>query len=138
MGFGRPRKYESPEEMQAVIEDYFNTRTPDDPVTITGLMIHLDFVSRQSFYDYEKNGDFSYILKRARQRVEKYYEKLSQRTEGQVTGPIFALKQFGWTDKTEQVMTFTNKPTVKFEFTDGDSGEDRPAGTGDAEGLARP
>lgn len=138
MPAGRPRKYESPDEMQALIDDYFNTRTPDDPVTITGLMYHLDFTSRQSFYDYEKFGEFAYILKRARQRVEIYYEKLSQRTEGQVTGPIFALKQFGWTDKTEQVMTFTNKPTVKFEFTDGDSDTDQPAGTGDAEGLARP
>lgn len=127
MGFGRPRKYESAEEMQALIDDYFNTRTVDDPVTITGLMYHLDFASRQSFYDYEKNGNFSYILKRARQRVEMYYEKLAQRTDGQVTGPIFALKQFGWTDKTEQVMTFNNKPSVKFEFTDGDTDTDRPA-----------
>ena len=134
MGFGRPRKYESAEEMQAHIDDYFNTRTPDDPVTITGLMIHCDFVSRQSFYDYEKNGDFAYTLKRARQRVEQHYERMAQRTDGQVTGPIFALKQFGWTDKTEQAVTFTNKPSVKFEF-DGNSGQDRPTGSGDAEGV---
>jgi hypothetical protein len=131
---GRPRKYESAEEMQGVIDDYFNSRTPDDPVTISGMMYHLDFVSRQSFYDYEKHGEFAYILKKARQRVEMYYERMAQRTDGQVTGPIFALKQFGWTDKTEQAVTFTNKPSVKFEF-DGNSGQDRPAGSGDAEGA---
>ena len=134
---GRPRLYSTPEEMQAKVDEYFATESQP---TMTGMILFLGFVDRRSASDYEqRNDEFSPIIKNARARIERLYESIIlYRKEGQVTGPIFALKQFGWTDKTEQVMTFTNKPTVKFEFTDGDSSTDRPTGTGDAEGTERP
>lgn len=134
---GRPRLYSTPEEMQAKVDEYFATESQP---TMTGMILFLGFVDRRSACDYEqRNDEFSPIIKNARARIERLYESIIlYRKEGQVTGPIFALKQFGWTDKTEQVMTFTNKPSVKFEFTDGISGEDRPTRTGDAEGAARP
>jgi hypothetical protein len=47
---------------------------PPEPPTITGLALHLGFASRQSFYDYEERGEYSYIIKNARLRVEKGYE----------------------------------------------------------------
>ena len=123
--------------MQAKVDEYFATESQP---TMTGMILFLGFVDRRSASDYEqRNDEFSPIIKNARARIERLYESIIlYRKEGQVTGPIFALKQFGWTDKTEQVMTFTNKPSVKFEFTDGDSSTDRPTGTGDAEGAARP
>lgn len=114
---GRPRLFESPEKLQAAIDEYFSP-TVDIYVetkvglmqaakkqelrsnpTITGLAYHLGFESRQSFYDYETIEEFSYIIKRARLRVEIGYE--SRLAENNVAGAIFALKNMGWKDKTE-------------------------------------
>lgn len=96
MALGRPPIYDSPEKMQADIDIYFASVTK---ATITGLCLELGFESRQSFYDYEEKEDFSYIVKRARLRIENYYEL--NLTENNVTGSIFALKNMGWKDKTE-------------------------------------
>ncbi len=98
MALGRPRIYDSPEELQQIVDQYFEDTKQED-VTITGLALHLGFESRQSFYDYEKNDAFSYIIKRARLRVELAYEwRLNSNS---CTGAIFALKNMGWKDKTE-------------------------------------
>lgn len=98
---GRPRKWETPQELEEAIENFFFPPTGGErgKVTIAGLAYNLGFESRQSFYDYEEIPEFSYIIKRARLRVETAYEeKLS---EGSCTGAIFALKNMGWKDKTE-------------------------------------
>lgn len=94
---GRPAIYNSPGELQAVIEEYF--ATIEGTPTITGLAYHLGFESRQSFYDYEKNPEYSYIIKRARLKVENGYEVAL--IGNNCTGPIFALKNMGWRDRTE-------------------------------------
>ena len=115
---GRPPIYKTPEELQAAIEEYFQggyrTRQVmvqyknrhawvDVPViTITGLVIFLGFSDRTSFYDYEKQEMFSYIIKRARTFIEREYEEQLQL--GNVTGAIFALKNFGWHDRTDLVI----------------------------------
>jgi hypothetical protein len=115
---GRPRTYKSVEEIEKAIDEYFNIpeiinvdsyagtdtmqsgKTMLNPKpTITGLALHLGFESRQSLYDYEKDGEFSYTIKSARLRIEaKYEEKLY---DNACTGAIFALKNFGWKDKQE-------------------------------------
>ena len=93
---GRPRIYESADELQGVIDQYF---ADAEIKTVTGLALYLGFESRQSFYDYEKNNEFSYIIKKARLEVESAYE---ERLSGNSpTGAIFALKNMGWKDKTE-------------------------------------
>lgn len=109
---GRPPKYTSVDEIQRAISDYFENPTTkqviigkgdsqqvvDLPVlTITGLAYHLGFESRQSFYKYEDDPIFCYTIKRARLFIENDYEKQLQ--VGNTTGAIFALKNFGWTDK---------------------------------------
>jgi len=112
---GRPPLFETPEKLQEAIDNYFekgvkvrtivvgkapNQIPIDIPVpTITGLCIYLGFESRQSFYDYEKRDGFSYTIKRARLFIEKEYEEML--AIGNTTGAIFALKNFGWTDKQE-------------------------------------
>jgi len=94
---GRPRIFTNEAALSGAIDDYFNRNKRK--LTICGLALHLDFESRQSFYDYEKDGEFSYTIKKARLRIENYYEgKLTSRN---ATGAIFALKNFGWKDKTE-------------------------------------
>lgn len=90
-------KYETPEELQAEISKYFAENK--GKVTISGLAYALGFESRQSFYDYEKRDVFSYTVKRARLFIENEYEDLLR--SGNVTGAIFALKNFGWSDKQE-------------------------------------
>lgn len=110
--FGRPPKFKTPEELEEMIDQYFE-ECPDkvkkyssegsafeiECPTLTGLAIYLGFCSRQSMYDYEKREHFSYAIKRARVFVERVYENLLQ--AGQPTGAIFALKNMGWRDKQE-------------------------------------
>jgi len=54
-------------------------------------------------YEYENEGEFSDTIKKARLRIENEYEK--QLSWGNATGAIFALKNFGWKDKTEHEHT---------------------------------
>ena len=97
---GRPPYYNSPEEMDPVIDSYFaECKANNEPITITGLILYLGFCSRDAMADYEKKPLFHDSIKKARLRVESEYEKkLSSQS---VTGSIFALKNFGWKDKTE-------------------------------------
>lgn len=113
---GRPPFFKNPDDLQKKINVYFKncpdkrniiTKTGDileiPRPTICGLAYYLGFESRQSFYDYEKVEKFSYIIKRARLFIEKEYEQLLQ--ENNCTGIIFALKNMGWVDKTQQELT---------------------------------
>jgi DNA-packaging protein gp3 len=116
---GRPRKYNNAQDLQDAIDDYFENgvklrevlvgrkgeqEIAQIPVpTITGLVLHVGYESRQSFYDLEKDERFSYTVKRARTFIEKEYEEQLAINGG--SGPIFALKNFGWVDKTENEVT---------------------------------
>ncbi len=95
---GRPRNFETVEELEGSIEEYLNDNSVED-YTITGLALHLGFESRQSFYDYKDMEEFSYTMKRARLYIENSYESCLKGNS--VTGSIFALKNMGWTDKSE-------------------------------------
>jgi hypothetical protein len=101
---GRPPTIATPEEFDAKADAYFATCTENEkPVTLTGLVIALGFVSRQSLTDYAAKPEFSDSVKRAKLRVENAYE---ERLDSQKpTGPIFALKNMGWADK--QVLEHT-------------------------------
>jgi hypothetical protein len=126
MGAGRPPMFESPEEIQGLIDEYFKTGVKKKvyvvgkpPVkveiecpTITGLCIYLGFESRQSFYDYEAKPEFAYTVKRARLFIENEYEEMLN--GGNTTGAIFALKNFGWTDKQEIDQKTEHSGTVGF------------------------
>jgi len=107
---GRPPLFETAEALEQKIEDYFESCKPNvnglgeiksfgETITISGLALYLGFESRQSFYDYEKHEEFSYIIKKARFRVECSYEK--RLDSKNPTGAIFALKNMGWKDKHE-------------------------------------
>jgi hypothetical protein len=73
-----------------------NSHTASRP-TISGLTLRLGFDSRQSFEAYETKGKFGRQLKRARLRIEEFYE---ERLHTQYTsGAIFALKNLGWSDR---------------------------------------
>lgn len=110
MSAGRPKMYETAEEMQKAIDKYFKEAKPkkkpnsDEYIfncpTITGLAYALGFESRQSLYDYEKNEEFSYTIKKARLRIEMQYEVNLSNPFMKPTGSIFALKNIGdWKDR---------------------------------------
>lgn len=119
---GRPAMFKTQKALQKKINEYFKN-CPDKktittklgevievPIfTISGLAYFLGFESRQSFYDYENKEGFSYTIKRARLFIEKEYEKLLQ--ENNCAGIIFALKNLGWSDKTEQEICI-NTPQI--------------------------
>lgn len=112
MPAGRPPIFETNEELEDAIQDYFdNVPTKeiyigDKPfdipvVTITGLALHLGFCDRRSFYDYEDKEEFTHTIKRARLMIENDYEmQLRTSTTGQA-GVIFGLKNLGWKDQRE-------------------------------------
>lgn len=113
---GRPSLYDDPILLSEKIDSYFNggankrivvvgkgenRHEVEIPIlTITGLCYYLGFESRQSFYDYEEKVEYSYIIKKARLRIEMQYEEMLQ-MDVSAAGPIFALKQFDWKDKIE-------------------------------------
>jgi len=94
---GRPALFDTATVLQSRIDSYFKIKR--EKKTICGLAYYLGFESRQSFYDYEENVEFSYTIKRARLRIEMVYEKNLQ--TGNATGSIFALKNMKWSDKQE-------------------------------------
>ena len=92
-----PAKLQDRALVQSIIDEYFE-KTPDIEVTITGLALALD-ISKFTLYAYRKEGDFKDIISKAISKVENSYER-SLRKNGKA-GDIFALKNFGWSDKQE-------------------------------------
>ena len=94
---GRPRKYSTPEEMETVIYKYFE----DNPKpTICGLALAVGFAQRKSLLNYEGYGkEFCNTVKRAKLIIEDSYEQ--ELRGNHVAGPIFALKNFKWSDRQE-------------------------------------
>lgn len=108
--FGRPPKYQSPEEMQAIIDVYFQTdafvsigESKAYCPTIAGLAYALD-LSRQGLLNYQGRADFFDTIKKAKQRVEVALEQ--RLYAASPVGTIFNLKNnFDWKDKQETELT---------------------------------
>ena len=127
---GRPPKYSTPEEMQAVVDDYFescwvekitetenketgeiitsNVRYQNRPYTMAGLAYHLEMTT-QGVREYGGKDEFSCIVKRAKQKVEMSWEE--QLYDGKGSGPIFWLKNHaGYRDKQEHELPAKTGP----------------------------
>jgi len=106
MPAGRPLLYETPEQMQAIIDAYFEERfcfDPPKPPTISGLAYALEMTT-ESLRNYESRDEFFATVKRAKQRVEM---SLEERLDAAApTGAIFNLKNnFGWKDQQDHAFT---------------------------------
>ncbi|MBQ7139980.1 MAG: hypothetical protein IJO32_00580 [Bacilli bacterium] len=97
---GRPRKYSNVEELQYMIDEYFECCNQNHrPYTITGLALWLD-MDRKGLLRYEKDyeDEFCHTIKRAKERVQEYVECCLFK-KGITAGVIFNLKNnFGWED----------------------------------------
>lgn len=100
---GRPLKWDSPEKLQKLIDEYFAV-TPLEEQMITGLALHLD-TDRQTLCNYEERDEFFDTIKKAKARIEMAYELRG--LEKGTAFDIFRLKNMGWKDKVEQQVTVT-------------------------------
>lgn len=95
------KKFETAEELLNKIEEYFES-TPVREQTRAGLCLFLG-ITKETFYFYkigERGEDFKEAAEWAVTRLEHKYE-LDLNLKNNPTGPIFALKQYGWKDNQE-------------------------------------
>lgn len=107
---GRPLKFKSSKDLTERATKYFKQclRKKNEPITITGLCIALG-TFRDVLLDYgnglydKTDPEFSRTVKALKQICENYAERMLF-IKGNPAGPIFALKNYRWTD-TQQVET---------------------------------
>ncbi len=101
---GRPMTYSSPEELERVIQLYFDTCDRQErPYTVSGLAFAIG-MTRDQLIKYQERPEFMDTIKYAKQKVGVYVEEQLYRKSGSVTGIIFSLKNnFGWKDSIENV-----------------------------------
>ncbi len=118
MSGGRPLKFESPEKLQAKIDEFFehceaNNKLP----TITYLAVFLD-TSRETLKDYQtKYGDeFSDTVARAKQKIEAEMEDMLYNKHS-ARGAEFTLKNnFGWKEEQHLDHTSGGEKIEGFQF----------------------
>lgn len=140
---GRPPFYNTAEEMQKVIDEYFESckgemRYDDNglvyrdkyglpiffdvkPPTITGLALALGFTSRQALLNYQAKDEFVDTIMRAKAKVEQYAEERLFDKDG-ANGAKFSLANNfdGWKEKKEIEADVNNKVTINVELVDDD------------------
>lgn len=122
---GRPRLYQDPDEFDQATDAYFDKVERDGKLpTLSGLCLHLGFVDKQSFSNYETYGEpFSLTVKKARMRIED--DRHQRLANPACTGIIFDLKaNHGWQDK------------QTLEHTGADGGPIQSQATVDVTGLS--
>jgi hypothetical protein len=139
---GRPRKFRDLEEFQRQIDAYFESCYADvivkdkdgnavldeegrpikermqvEPFTITGLALALD-TSREVLMDIQTqtsegySKEFSDAIKKAKLRCQQYAER-HMFTARNPAGAIFALKNYGWTDRQDLAVDASVKVTYE-------------------------
>lgn len=109
---GRPLKFQSLNQLKDIGDRYF-AETPETEWTVSGLSLALDS-DRETVRNYKDNREeFSGTIKRYWGMIERAYEK-DLRRKGR-SGDIFALKNFGWSDRQEVEQTITADVTSNGE-----------------------
>ena len=138
---GRPPKYKTKEEMQAKIDEYFESCEGkpilDDegkpicdkygnviligakPFTITGLALALGLNSRQALLNYQGREEFNDTITRAKTRVEQYAEERLFDKDG-ANGAKFSLANNfeGWKERQSIEADVNTEVTINIELSD--------------------
>jgi len=114
---GRSRIIETPEEMDLRIDNYIlSCLDKNEPLTLTGMILFIGLSSRESFDHYAKEHEgFSDSVKRGKLIIQYGYEIRLHGTTP--TGSIFALKNFGWFDKTPESQDDEVPESVNISFS---------------------
>lgn len=100
---GRPRLFESPEELASKVMEYFEWSNLNDKgkYTSAGLRFYCG-LTRSNWFQYKQNPDFCDTLDYIETLLEDFYEKKLQ-WAGSTQGAIFWLKnKAGWKDESTQ------------------------------------
>ncbi len=108
---GRPEKFNSPEKLEKLCMRYIDDcRKDKKPITVSGLCIYLG-TTRDTLMEYQRKQEFVGTIKRLKLYAENFAEEYLYNGNGRaVVGAIFALKNFGWSDKME--IESSNKPHI--------------------------
>ena len=106
MAMGRPLAFETVEELESAVDNYFAVDAHVDQgdglvylPTMSGLALSLG-VDRKTVLNYSNKEDFFPTINKARCKIESFIE--TRLYGNNVTGCIFNLKNnFGWKDKSE-------------------------------------
>jgi hypothetical protein len=103
---GPKNKIQNIDQLQNKLDEYFAyIEDKNKPPTVSRLAFFLGYASRQSLYDAmnrnetEEERKISYIIKKALLLIEAFYEE--SLIGSHAAGPIFWLKNRGWSDKQE-------------------------------------
>lgn len=104
-GKGRPRFYETADDLAVACDEYF-TKCFEAEMgpTVTGLALHLGYSRKEQLYQQKRDAEYIWVVDRARLMVEHGYEQLL-RSGVNPAGAIFALKNMQWSDKQEVEMS---------------------------------
>ena len=81
-----------------IINAYFDDcDDAEEPYTLTGLCLAIG-ISRPTFLNYSKADDLAPVMEQARLIIQNQLE-LQLLSGGRAAGPIFALKNHGWSDR---------------------------------------
>jgi len=117
---GRPRKFQTPEDLQLVVNNYFaycdslnpvndeGRVTINKPYTITGLCDYIG-LHKDNWLEYGKRDGYTDIVKNAKQKVETFTVEMASINKTNPIMAIFNLKNnFGYSDKID--VTTSNQP----------------------------
>ena len=138
---GRPPMYNTAEEIQEKIDEYFEAckgrylENPDGtyvkdkygypvvvdarPLTITGLALALGFSGRQALLNYQAKDEFMDTIMRAKAKVECYAEERLFDKDG-ANGAKFSLANNfdGWKEKQQIEAEVNSEMTINIELSD--------------------
>lgn len=112
---GRPPKYETPEDLQAKTDEYFEyCKKYDEIPNVLGYTVFLGFADRKSLLEQETRGeDFSHIIKKAKTRM--YNEKLQGAMKGKLNPTIFifdAVNNHGMINRRTEEKELQDEPYI--------------------------
>lgn len=131
---GKRAKYGTPQEMQKKIDEYFSkyenplpltdgkgnvlldkTGKPiykEDIPTSSGLAYHLGFNSRCSLHDYAEKPTFTEVMKRAKLRLQTYWEPYLNSKNSNGVRYLFANLNDGWKEPEEARAIADKSPVI--------------------------